>query len=76
VDALAMLSSARAGSKICGKLQLSKYDDDAMIEQTFRVETTRRYSILVWRDSGEEAVLEIQGMLEECLLPPMTRHIK
>jgi hypothetical protein len=72
-DPLATLFNARTESKVHSKLQLSYYDDDLHIERAFRVQTSGTYSMLVWRDSGEEVILDVQGIIGQCLLPPLRR---
>ena len=74
-EALASLCKARVESDVRGRLQLCHYDNDAAIQQHFRVVNSGTYSMLVWRDSGEEVVLDVQGLIGECLLPPLARHV-
>lgn len=51
---------------------LSQYDDYAKIGQHFLVKTAPGgYSFLTWRDTEEEVVLDVCGLLSMSSLPPV-----
>jgi hypothetical protein len=53
------------------KLQLNQYDNDTSIAVNFRLhQTADNQTILVWRDTGEEVVLDVQGLVAKHSLPP------
>ncbi|KAJ8580980.1 hypothetical protein M405DRAFT_833284 [Rhizopogon salebrosus TDB-379] len=56
------------------KDQLSAYDDDALINRTFTPwrSPDSKYTILVWQDTGQEVVFNVQGILTQCMLPPLS----
>lgn len=75
VQRLDKLIELRSRSEVRGKYQLNAYNDDARIQRTFKVVSgPEQYSFLVWRDSEEEAVFYVQGLLASCSLPPVFRR--
>lgn len=75
--ALDELSTLRQESLARGKYQLSLYDDDDRILQDFEIKAgPGGYHFLVWRDSGDEVLLDVQGFVGESLLPPLPKHIR
>ncbi|KAH7909520.1 hypothetical protein BJ138DRAFT_1114909 [Hygrophoropsis aurantiaca] len=60
------------------KIQLSAYDDDEKIEASFMVHRgfNDKYTLLLWRDSGAEVVLDVQGYIASMMVPPLSakRH--
>ncbi|KAK0472265.1 hypothetical protein IW261DRAFT_1571085 [Armillaria novae-zelandiae] len=55
------------------KQLLQTYKDEGAIDGCFQVDTTRsdEYNYLLWSDSDEEVVLQVQGVLLEGHVPPM-----
>ncbi|KAF8059048.1 hypothetical protein FPV67DRAFT_1675695 [Lyophyllum atratum] len=54
-------------------LQLCQYDDDTKIRDLFEVKKMAGgYRFLQWRDSGDEVVLDVSGLLVSYHLPPIT----
>jgi hypothetical protein len=67
----------RAASATHKSYQLGEFDDDQKIRKSFKVQVGREnYAFLVWRDTGEEVVLQVQGLLMACSLPPLTSRTK
>lgn len=74
LENLAMLRAESATHK---SYQLGEFDDDQKIRKSFKVQVGREnYAFLVWRDTGEEVVLQVQGLLMACSLPPLTSRTK
>ncbi|KIM83356.1 hypothetical protein PILCRDRAFT_7287 [Piloderma croceum F 1598] len=66
-----------AESETHGSFQLAAFDDDTKIQKLFKVLVGREnYTFLVWRDTGEEVVLQVQGLLVACSLPPLSSRSK
>ncbi|KAH7903828.1 hypothetical protein BJ138DRAFT_1120010 [Hygrophoropsis aurantiaca] len=77
VEAEDEFEKARMNSSERQKVQLSAYDDDEKIESSFIIRRTpdQKYSLLLWRDSEREVVLDVQGFISQSMLPPLTsRH--
>ncbi|KAK0462770.1 hypothetical protein IW261DRAFT_1576180 [Armillaria novae-zelandiae] len=55
------------------KQLLQTYKDEGAIDGCFQVDTTRsdEYNYLLWSDSDEEVVLQVQGVLLEGHVPPV-----
>ena len=67
----------RAESATHKSYQLGEFDDDQKIRKSFKVQIGREnYAFLVWRDTGEEVVLQVQGLLMACSLPPLSSRTK
>ena len=74
LENLAML---RAESVTHKSYQLGEFDDDQKIRKSFKVQIgCENYAFLVWRDTGEEVVLQVQGLLMACSLPPLSSRTK
>lgn len=74
---LEILGGLRVASNVRGQFQLSAYNDDIKIQNAFKVKKgPENYSFLVWRESEEEVVLDIQGLIAACTLPPITKRTK
>jgi len=77
VGKLENLAMLRAESETHGSFQLAAFDDDNKIRRFFKVLVGREnYAFLVWRDTGEEVVLQVQGLLVACSLPPLSSRSK
>jgi hypothetical protein len=77
VGKLENLARLRAESDTYQSYQLAAFDDDSKIRRSFKVVVgPENYAFLVWRDSGEEVVLQVQGMLVSCSLPPLSSKTK
>jgi hypothetical protein len=77
VGKLENLARLRAESQAYRSYQLAAFDDDSKIRRSFKVLVGQEnYAFLVWRDSGEEVVLQVQGLLVGCSLPPLTGRSK
>ncbi|KIM84225.1 hypothetical protein PILCRDRAFT_6500 [Piloderma croceum F 1598] len=71
------LATLRAESETHKSYQLGDFDDDQKIRRSFKVQVGREnYAFLVWRDTGEEVVLQVQGLLMACSLPPVSSRTK
>lgn len=71
------LARQRAESETHKSYQLCAFDDDDKIRRAFKIQVGREnYAFLVWRDTGEEVVLQVQGLLMACSLPPLSRRAK
>ena len=71
------LAKLRAESETHRSHQLAAFDDDNIIRRSFKVHVGREnYAFLVWRDSGEEVVLQVQGLLVASSLPPLSSRTK
>ena len=71
------LATLRAESETHKSYQLGDFDDDQKIRRSFKVQVGREnYAFLVWRDTGEEVVLQVQGLLMACSLPPLSSRTK
>ncbi|KAK0460493.1 uncharacterized protein EV420DRAFT_1478271 [Desarmillaria tabescens] len=55
------------------KFQLRMYKNESTIDGNFTVDTKRssKYNYLIWADSGEEVVLQVEGVLLEGYVPPV-----
>ena len=70
---LEILEGLRATSEVQGQYQLGAFDDEAKIEKMFKVKKgPENYTFLVWRETEEEVVLDIQGLVAAFTLPPVT----
>ena len=71
------LATLRGESATHKSYQLGEFDDDQKIRRSFKVHVGREnYAFLVWRDTGEEVVLQVQGLLMSCSLPPLSSRTK
>ena len=71
------LARLHAESEKYRSYQLAAFDDDSKIRRSFKVLVGQEnYAFLVWRDSGEEVVLQVQGLLFSCSLPPLSSRTK
>ena len=71
------LARLRAESETSQSYQLAAFDDDSKIRRSFKVVVgPENYAFLVWRDSGEEVVLQAQGLLVSCSLPLLSSRTK
>jgi hypothetical protein len=69
------LAALRKGSKSHGQYQLSAFDNDVKIQKLLKVEDgPSGLSFLLWREMNEEVVLQLQGLLLSCALPPITNR--
>ena len=67
------LSHLRMGSESRAGFQLCAFDSEEEIQKLLKVTVgPENYSFLVWRDLGEEVVLEMQHLLLSCALPPIS----
>lgn len=64
-------SKARLQSKQRKVFQLANYNDTQSIRDNFIVSTTGQLSTLLWRETNEEVVLDVSGIIAWCLLPPV-----
>ena len=65
------------GSKTHGQYQLSAFDNDINIQKQFKMEDgPHGISFLLWRETSKEVVLQLQGLLWLCTLPPITNKTK
>jgi hypothetical protein len=55
---------------------LASYKDVACIRSTFKVAYANGIYMLVWCDSGEEAILQVQGYIALLSLPPVDRQVR
>ncbi|KAG2134073.1 hypothetical protein DEU56DRAFT_913743 [Suillus clintonianus] len=76
VSAVQDVEHARLNSSERKKLQLSLYDDDEIILRSFFVRKSidGKYGVLLWRDSEQEVVFDVQGLLAKFMLPPLSRQ--
>ena len=71
------LAGMREGSDDRVPYQLSSYDDDGRIRKYFQVKIgPGPYAFLIWKETGEEVVLEVQGLIFSCALPPITNRTR
>ena len=71
------LAKLRVDSETHQSYQLAAFNDNNKIQRSFKVFIGREnYAFLVWRDMGEEVVLQVQGLLLACSLPPLTSRTK
>ena len=71
------LAKLRAQSETHKSYQLGAFDNDDNIRSAFKVQVGQEnYAFLVWRDTGEEVVLQVQGLLMSCSLPPLSNRTK
>jgi hypothetical protein len=62
----------RGQSDVQSRVQLAAFDNDEKIRSSFKVKVgPENYCFMVWQDSEEEVVLEVQGLLQSCILPPV-----
>ena len=70
------LATLRSESETHKSYQLAAFDDDQKIRQAFKVHLGREnYAFLVWRDTGEEVVLQVQGLVMACSFPPLLNRM-
>ena len=71
------LGRLRHDSDVRGSLQLSAFNDDAKIRQSFEIKIgPENYMFLVWRGTQEEVGLDVQGLILSCALPPITNRTR
>lgn len=70
-----VLANARSqkSDSLDSRWQLATYSDEALIDNAFSVNTTMsdEFVYLVWKDSQEEVILQVDGILVEAHHPPV-----
>jgi hypothetical protein len=58
------------------RLQMNLYDDDEAINRHFciRKSAENKYGVLLWRDSEQEVIFDVQGVLAKFMLPPLSQR--
>ena len=72
VEQLNEFAHLREQSNERSGMQLATFDSDEKIRSSFKIKVgLEKYAFLVWQDTEEEAVFELQGLIQSCALPPI-----